>query len=75
MEKLLKGRGDSVRKGGMLLVFTLGIFSGWGVANVTTVTFNYILVKVFIFLLNVGVSLFSLYTFSSCLQGVYFLFP
>ena len=57
MEKLLKGRGDSVRKGGMLLVFTLGIFSGWGVANVTTVTFNYILVKVFIFLLNVGVSL------------------
>ena len=56
MEKLLKGRGDSVRKGGMLLVFTLGIFSGWGVANVTTVTFNYILVIVFLFLLNVGVS-------------------
>ena len=61
MEKLLKGRGNPkkggfCRKGGMLLVVSLGIFSGWGVANVTTVTFNYILVIVFLFLLNVGVS-------------------
>ena len=40
----------------MLLVVSLGIFSGWGVANVTTVTFNYILVIVFLFLLNVGIS-------------------
>ena len=40
----------------MLLVVSLGIFSVWGVANVTFVTFNYILVIVFPFLLNVGVS-------------------
>ena len=61
MEKLLKGRenpkkGEFCRKGGMLLVVSLGIFSCWGVANVTAVTFNYILVIVFLFLLNVGVS-------------------
>ena len=40
-------RGDAVN---------LGIFSSWGVANVTTVTFSYILVIVFLFPLNVGVS-------------------
>ena len=61
MEKLLKGRenpkkGGFCRKGGMLLVVSLGIFSCWDVANVTTVTFNYFLVIVFLFLLNVGVS-------------------
>ena len=54
---MLKGRGiirrgRFCRKEGMLL----GIFSGWGVANVTTVIFNYILVIVFLFPLNVGVS-------------------
>ena len=49
MEKLLKGREDSVEK--------WGIFSSWGVANVTNVvTFNYILVTVFLFPMNVGVS-------------------
>ena len=35
---------------------SLGIFPSWGVANVTIVTFNYILVIVFLFPLNVGVS-------------------
>ena len=35
---------------------SLGIFSSWGVANVTNVIFNYILVIVFLFPLNVGVS-------------------
>ena len=40
----------------MLLVVSLSVFSIWGVANVTIVTFNYILVIVFTFLLNVGVS-------------------
>ena len=55
MEKLLKGRGDqkkgdSVGKGGDVL--SLGIFSSWYVANV--LTFNYILVTVFLFSLNVG---------------------
>ena len=34
----------------------LGTFSSWGVASVTTVTFNYISVIVFLFPLNVGVS-------------------
>ena len=37
----------------MLLVC---IFPSWVVANVTTVTFNYILVIVFFFPLNVGIS-------------------
>ena len=40
----------------MLLVVSLGIFSGWGVANVTTVISNDILVIGFLFLLNVGAS-------------------
>ena len=61
MEKLLKGlgilrRGDSVGKEGDAV--SLGIFSSWGVANVTTITFNYILFIVFLFPLNRG--------FSSC---------
>ena len=47
MGKLQKGRGDAV---------SLAIFSSWGVANVTTVTFNYILVIVLLFPLNAGVS-------------------
>ena len=59
MEKLLKGRGDPkkgafCRKGGDAV--SLGIFSSWGVANVITVTFYYILVIVFLFPLNAGVS-------------------
>ena len=33
-----------------------GFFFSWGVANVTAVTFNYILVIVFLFPLNVGAS-------------------
>ena len=48
------GRGDSVGKEGVAV--SLGIFPRWGVANVTTITFNYILVIVFLFTLNVGVS-------------------
>ena len=35
---------------------SLGISSGWGVANVTTVTFNYILVKLSLFPLNLDVT-------------------
>ena len=65
--------GGFCRKGGH--VKSLGIFSGCGVANVTTATFNYILVKVFLFPLNVGVSPCFHCSFSSCLQGVFFLFP
>ena len=42
------------RKGGNAV--SLGIFSSWGVANVTTVTLNYILIIVLLFALNVGVS-------------------
>ena len=58
MEVLLKGRGilrrgDSVGKEGMLLVW---VFSSWVVANVATVTFNYISVIVFLFPLNLGVN-------------------
>ena len=34
----------------------MGIFSSWGMANVTTVTVNYILVIVYLFPSNVGVS-------------------
>ena len=59
IEKLLKGMGHPkkerfCRKGGMLLNWVF--FYSWSVANVTTVTFNYILVAVFLFPLNVGVS-------------------
>ena len=59
MGKLLKGRGDCkkgdfCRKGRDAV--RLGVFSSWAVANVTTVIFNYILVIVFLFPLNVGVS-------------------
>ena len=52
MEKFLKGRGNP-KKGECCQP---GNFSTWGVANVTTVTFNYILVLVLLFPLNVGVS-------------------
>ena len=56
---MLKGRGvlkrgDSVRKGGCC--WSGYFFSSWSVANGTAVTFNYILVAVFLFPLNVGVS-------------------
>ena len=44
---------DSVGKWGSV---SLGIFPSWGVADVTIVIFNYILVIVFLFPLNVGVS-------------------
>ena len=50
---MLKGRGDAKKVGD---AFSLGIFSSWGVANLTTVTFSYILVMVFLFPLNIGVS-------------------
>ena len=53
------GRRNCGRIGGILLemgdAVNLGIFSSWGVANVTTVTFNYISIIVFLFPLNVGV--------------------
>ena len=59
---------------------SLDIFSGWGVANVTTVNFNYILVKVSLFPLNVDVSpcfrrtvLVSVYREnSSCIRNTVF---
>ena len=56
---MLKGRGilrraDSVGKEGDAV--SLSIFSSWGVTNVTTITFSYILVIVLLFPLNVGVS-------------------
>ena len=35
---------------------SLDIFSSWSEANITTATFNFILVAVFLFPLNVGVS-------------------
>ena len=54
MEKLLKCREGFCRKGENAV--SLGIFYSWGVTNVTTVTFNYILVIAFLFPLNVGVS-------------------
>ena len=69
MEKLL-GRGDP-KKGGILQegedTVSLGIFSSWGMANVTTVTFNDILVIVFLFPLNVGVSLCFQCTVWACM--------
>ena len=59
MEKLLKGKGDP-KKGGFCRkegdAVSVVTFSSWGVANVSTVTFNYILVIVFLFPLNVCVS-------------------
>ena len=70
MEEFLKGRGDSIGKGDAV---SLDNFFRWGVANVLTL--NSVLVIVFLLQLNVGVSPFSLYCFSSCLQCVYFLFP
>ena len=61
MEILLMGRGDPKKEeedsaGKEGDVVSLGISSSWVVANVTTVTFNYILVKVSLFPLNVDVS-------------------
>ena len=53
MKNLLKGRGVPKK---VEDAFSLGIFSSWGVANLTTVTFSYILVIVFLFPLNIGVS-------------------
>ena len=57
MEKLLKGKGDP-KKGGFCRkegdAVSVVTFSSWGVANVSTVTFNYILVIVFLFPLNVS---------------------
>ena len=55
MEILLMGRGED-SAGKEEDAVSLGISSSWGVANVTTVTFNYILVKVSLFPLNVDVS-------------------
>ena len=56
------------------------IFSSWGVANITTVTFNYILIIVFLVPLNVGVSpcfhcavLVSVYrVYTSCFYNTVF---
>ena len=61
MERLLVGRGDPKKEGEHSVgkegdAVSLGISSSWGVANVITVTFNYILVKVSLFPLNVDVS-------------------
>ena len=59
----------------MLLDLILGIFSSLVVANVTTVTFNSILVIVFLFLLNVGVSPCFHCTLSVLVYRMYTLFP
>ena len=40
MEKLLKGRGILLERREAV---SLGVFPSWGVADVTTVTFNYII--------------------------------
>ena len=61
MERLLVGRGDPKKEGKHSVgkegdAVSLGISSSWGVANVITLTFNYILVKVSLFPLNVDVS-------------------
>ena len=64
MEKLLKGwrilrRDGGGGQGGLqerVNAVSLGILPSCGVANVTTVTFNYILVIMFLFPFNVGVS-------------------
>ena len=55
------GKGDTKKAGEHSVgkegdAVSLGISSSWGVANVITVTFNYILVKVSVFPLNVDVS-------------------
>ena len=55
-------KGGFCRKGGDAV--SLGIFSRWVVANV--LTFNYILVIVFLFPLNVGVSHCFHYTVLHC---------
>ena len=58
--KIAEGQGDPKKRGGEFCrkedAISLGILSSWGVANVTTVTFNDILVRVLLFPLNVGFS-------------------
>ena len=61
MERLLMGRETLKRKGKDSIgkegdAVSLDISSSWGVTNVTIVTFNYILVKLPLFPLNVDVS-------------------
>ena len=61
MERLLMGREDRKKErehsvGKEEDALSLGISSSWGAANLITVTFNYILVKVCLFPLNVDVS-------------------
>ena len=52
--KIAKGQGGFCRKGGDAVI--QGIFSSWGVANVTAMTFNYIQVIVFLFPFHVSLS-------------------
>ena len=52
--KYVSRRGGFCKKGRD--AFSLGFLSSWRVANVTTVTFHFILVIVLLFPLNVGVS-------------------
>ena len=68
MKKLLKGRGDPKKVGDP---FSLRIFSSWDVASLTTVTFSYILVMVFLFPLNIGVSPCFYCTFLVSVYRVY----
>ena len=65
LKQLQKCRGDPkkgriCKKGGMLLVWVF--FSSWALANVTIVTFNYILVIVLLFP-------FSFHSFSFCYRS------
>ena len=53
--KIAKGQGGFCRKGGDAV--SQGIFSSWGVANVTAMTFNYFQVIVFLFPFHVSLSL------------------
>ena len=65
---------DSVENGGCC---QSGYFSNWSVVNLSTVTFNYVLVIVFLFPLNVGVSpcFYCTVLVPVYRVGVYFLFP
>ena len=65
---------DSVEKGGSCYS---EYFSSWGVINLSTVTFNYVLVIVFLFPLDVGViSCFHCTVLVPVYRvGVYVLFP
>ena len=75
MEKLLKGKGRGIFRRGILQergdAVSLGILSCWDVANVTTVTLNYIFVMVVLFPLNVGVSPCLYYTVLVPVQRLY----